>query len=125
MADVHIRRVYDAPTADDGTCVLVDRLWPRGISKARLSYASWDKDIAPSPELRKWFGHDPARFSEFGDAYRQELARKPDAVANLARMARPNGLTLLYAAHDPNCNHALILADVLKTWLRDNSDATS
>lgn len=120
MESVRTRRVYEPAAAQEGTRVLVDRLWPRGLSKLRLGDALWDKEIAPSTDLRKWFGHDPARFEAFAAAYRMELAAKPDAVAALARRARPEGLTLLYAAHDPTCNHAIVLAGVLEDWLRDH-----
>jgi len=111
---VRIKRIYDEAVADDGTRVLVDRLWPRGVRKADARLDEWCREVAPSPELRKWFGHDAARFEEFAAFYRGELAQRPEPVARLRRMARNETLTLLYAARDPRCNHAAVLADVLR-----------
>ena len=117
MAAISIKRVYDAPAEDDGERILVDRLWPRGISKARAALAGWNKDVAPSTELRKWFGHDPERFEEFSARYRDELSASPaaEAFASACReqLERGQNVTLIYAAKDPACNHAI----VLKGWL--------
>lgn len=94
--------------------MLVDRLWPRGLSKERAALDLWDKDVAPSTQLRKWFGHDPARFAEFGARYVAELDAAPDAVGRLRGIcARHDTVTLLYAAKDPAVNHALVLRDYL------------
>ena len=117
MAAISVKRVYDAPTEDEGERILVDRLWPRGISKERAALADWNKNVAPSTELRKWFGHDPERFEEFSARYRDELSASP-AAEELARacrerLERGQSVTLLYAAKDPACNHAI----VLKGWL--------
>ena len=107
---IRIKRAYDPPTADDGCRVLVDRLWPRGLSKAKAKLDEWNKDIAPSPELRIWFGHDPQRFAEFSRLYGVELKARPREVAHLRSLAAgKTPLTLVYAAKDPACNHALVL----------------
>lgn len=106
---IRIKRAYEAPARDDGHRVLVDRLWPRGLAKAKAKLDEWDKDIAPSPALRVWFGHDPARFAEFGRRYRAELAQHRADVARLRALAAKTPLTLVYAAKDPACNHALVL----------------
>ena len=99
--------------AADGTRILVDRLWPRGVSKVRAKLAFWMKDIAPSPKLRVWFGHRPERFKEFGRRYRKELTGNP-AVAELRKLARRERITLLYGAHDPKINHAVVLQSILR-----------
>jgi uncharacterized protein YeaO (DUF488 family) len=111
---IRIKRAYDAPARSDGYRILVDRLWPRGLSKVKAKLDEWDKDIAPSPELRVWFGHDPARFAEFNRLYRAELARNPRGVARLRALAAKRPLTLVYAAKDPACNHALVLQALLE-----------
>ncbi len=110
---IRIKRAYDAPAADDGYRVLVDRLWPRGVAKVKSKLDEWDKDIAPSPTLRIWFGHVPARFAEFAKRYRAELAHNRNGVARLRELAANETLTLVYAAKDPACNHALVLRAVL------------
>ncbi|MFW7268663.1 DUF488 domain-containing protein [Gluconacetobacter sp. Hr-1-5] len=114
LPDVRIRRVYEAPEAGDGVRVLVDRLWPRGMRKADLPMDLWLKDAAPSPALRRWFGHDPARWAAFQERYRQELAAGNADIAKLVDLARHGTLTLLYAAHDQAHNHALVLRDFLR-----------
>jgi uncharacterized protein YeaO (DUF488 family) len=111
MRSVAIKRAYDPPSSDDGTRILVDRLWPRGLSKAKAMLDGWNKDVAPSPALRKWFDHRPERFAEFSKRYRAELKGNP-AVADLR--ATKGKLTLLYAARDLAINHAVVLAQVLK-----------
>ena len=111
--DVSIKRVYDDPAPDDGYRMLVDRLWPRGVTKQRAELDEWAKDVAPSPELREWFGHDPARFDEFGRRYRAELDANPAVAAVRQRAAAGPRLTLLYAAKDPLVNHAVVLRDYL------------
>lgn|SRR5690606_4309030 len=113
---VDIRRVYDAPEGDEGLRVLVDRLWPRGVRKDELQYDLWEKDIAPTPALRKWFGHSPERWEEFHDKYRKELAQ-PQVQERLKAIVKEAGkrkITLLYGARDPDHNHALILAQALR-----------
>ncbi|HVZ04512.1 DUF488 domain-containing protein [Hyphomicrobium sp.] len=113
---IDIKRVYENPSPQDGTRILVDRLWPRGLKKDDAALDGWAKDLAPSPELRKWFDHRPERFAEFGRRYRAELSDNP-AVENTRPSSSRAHVTLLYAAHDPNCNHAMVLADYLrKAW---------
>jgi uncharacterized protein YeaO (DUF488 family) len=115
-ADIRIKRVYEPPDEDDGVRVLVDRLWPRGLHKENAALTLWLKEIAPSAELRRWFGHDPARWTEFSLRYHAELAQNDEAVARLADLATQVPVTLVYAAHDTKHNHALVLAG----WLRDH-----
>ena len=110
---ISIKRAYAAPADEDGYRVLVDRLWPRGLSKGKAQLDEWDKDIAPSPSLRKWFGHDPERFAEFSRRYRAELAQNRTATRRLRALADKTPLTLIYAAQDPACNHALVLQKFL------------
>jgi uncharacterized protein YeaO (DUF488 family) len=108
-ATYHIKRIYDAPATTDGYRVLVDRLWPRGVSKEKAALDLWLKDIAPSPDLREWFGHQPERFQEFSARYQAELEQNP-AVGALHALAKDHmTITLLYAAHDPAINHAVVL----------------
>jgi uncharacterized protein YeaO (DUF488 family) len=114
---VKVRRVYDAPHADDGMRVLIDRLWPRGLSKARAAADLWLKDAAPSDALRRWYGHDPRRWKGFVRKYRAEIGKR-DAIRGLLQRMRSRGpLTLLYGSRDTEHNHALLLRDVL-----DNGD---
>lgn len=109
---LRIERVYSAEQPGEGYRVLVDRIWPRGISKARADLAEWDKDVAPTTELRTWFGHVPARFEEFARRYTAELDRSGAAAALLARV--PDGpLTLVYSARDTEHNQAVVLRDYL------------
>lgn len=113
---VHIKRVYDPVESGDGLRVLVDRLWPRGIRKEELKHDLWEKDLAPTPDLRKWFGHAPERWKEFHKKYADEL-ETPEAQERLKTLIEAAGkrnVTLLYGARDPEHNHALILADALK-----------
>jgi uncharacterized protein YeaO (DUF488 family) len=112
---VRVRRVYDEPAGDDGVRVLVDRLWPRGLTKADADLAEWCKQVAPSNELRTWYHHDPGRTEEFGRRYRAEL-REPEraaAVAHLRDLADSGPLTLLTASKDPDISQAAVLADLL------------
>lgn len=109
-----MKRVYDPPEAEDGSRVLVDRLWPRGARKDEARLTLWLKEIAPSDDLRRWFGHDPARFAEFSRRYRAELGANKDAVGRLKELLKEGPLTLLYAAHDEEHNNARVLADYLK-----------
>lgn len=110
---VEIKRVYDRPSRTDGTRILVDRLWPRGLSKERARVDLWLKDIAPSNELRKWFSHDPEKWTDFQTRYRQELKSKADMIADLKRKAAEAPLTLLYGAKDELHNEAVVLQKVL------------
>jgi uncharacterized protein YeaO (DUF488 family) len=110
---IAVKRAYDPPDESDGVRVLIDRLWPRGVTKEAAKIDRWMKDLAPSGELRKWFGHDPARWEEFRRRYREELAGRADAVAELRKLARGGTLTLVYAARDVEHNDAVVLKEVL------------
>lgn len=101
-------RAYDPPGPDDGYRALVDRVWPRGVRRADLALDEWCRDVAPSADLRRWFGHDPARWDEFQTRYRAELATSPD-VARLAGIARDRPLTLVFGAADRERNQAVVL----------------
>lgn len=120
MGGFIIKRIYDSPEADDGKRILVDRLWPRGVKKADACLSLWMKEVAPSPEIRVWFDHRPDRFEAFGVKYEEELSREAARphVEQLLEWADEGRVTLLYAAKDPNCNHALILARFLKAYSR-------
>jgi uncharacterized protein YeaO (DUF488 family) len=122
---IRIKRVYAPPERGDGARVLVDRLWPRGLRKEDAALTLWLKDIAPSDELRRWFGHDPARWVEFARRYRAELAHKDDATAQMAGLAGKEPVTLLYAAHDGEHNNAVVLASWLQGHLRGGSGRRS
>lgn len=108
--DIHLKRIYSPPAPDDGRRVLVDRLWPRGLRKADAHVDVWLKEIAPSSELRTWFGHDPARLDEFTRRYEAELNGNETAVRRLDDILDEGRVTLLYAARDPHCNQAEVLA---------------
>ena len=112
-ANVKLKRAYELPAADDGTRVLVDRLWPRGVSKEHAALDQWMKDISPSTELRKWFGHDPARWEEFCRRYTEELHQNAERVSQLRSLAREGPVTLVYSAHDEVHNDAIVLRDLL------------
>ena len=111
--DIEVRRIYDSGRRDGDYRVLVDRLWPRGVSKEIADLDEWAKDAAPSPDLRKWFAHEAARFDEFRDRYRKELAGNAHALRALLNRSAGGKLVLLYAARDPECNHARVLAEFL------------
>lgn len=112
--DIRIKRIYDDPSPEDGVRVLVDRLWPRGVSKERAALDAWMKEIAPSPDLRTWYGHDVEKWEEFQRRYRQELEQNRDAVDELLAHARPDApLTLLYATRDEIHNSAAVLLEYL------------
>lgn len=111
--DIRIKRAYEPPARGDGARILVDRVWPRGKTKEALKLDLWLKDIAPSAELRKWFGHRPERFAEFDKRYRKELAANDDAVAQLRLWLRKGPVTLVYGARDEEHNQAV----VLREWL--------
>jgi uncharacterized protein YeaO (DUF488 family) len=113
MSAIRIKRVYEHPAPEDGVRILVDRLWPRGLSKEAAALDYWFKDIAPSPELRTWFDHREDRFDEFKKRYRLELKANP-ALAEFRKLAKPGKATLLYAAHDEKVNHAIVLAEYIQ-----------
>ena len=110
---IRIKRAYDSPEPTDGLRVLVDRLWPRGLSKKKARIDEWRKDLAPSDVLRRWFGHDPRKWSEFKRRYRQELRRKTEELRELAGQARKGRVTLLYGARDEKHNNVVVLKEVL------------
>lgn len=115
---IHCQRIYEPPAADSGLRVLVDRLWPRGVSRERARIDWWPREIAPSTELRRWFSHDPEHWEEFCQRYRGELDGRPEQVAELLVRAREAGVvTLLYAARDAKHNNALVLRDYLEAHL--------
>lgn len=112
-----IKRVYEPAAADDGQRILVDRLWPRGLSKDKAGVDLWLKEVAPSAELRKWFGHDPKKWSEFQRRYRAELDTNQEAVQTLKQAIGKGPATLVYGAHDERHNQAVVLRD----WLADSN----
>jgi uncharacterized protein YeaO (DUF488 family) len=113
-----MKRAYDPALPSDGYRVLVDRLWPRGVSKERAALDEWAKELSPSAELRAWFDHEPSRFPEFRRRYVAELRSERPRLAELRRRARTGTLTLVYAAHDTEHNDAVVLRDVLRRGLR-------
>jgi uncharacterized protein YeaO (DUF488 family) len=114
-AALHIKRVYEPPAKDDGTRILVDRIWPRGLSKQRAAVDEWIKDIAPTTALRSWFGHDPQRWPEFRDRYFKELRSNTELVARLVSLIADEPATLLFAAHEAQRNNAVALAEYIKS----------
>jgi uncharacterized protein YeaO (DUF488 family) len=112
-ADIQLKRAYEARSRNDGRRILVDRLWPRGISKAKAGIDEWLKELAPSTELRKWFGHDPERWDEFRRRYAKEIHAQAELLAHLRAIAREGPVTLVYSAHDELHNDAIVLRDVL------------
>jgi uncharacterized protein YeaO (DUF488 family) len=112
-ADVRLKRAYEPQARKDGRRILVDRLWPRGISKAKAGIDEWLKELAPSTELRKWFGHDPERWDEFRRRYAKEIHGQAELLAHLRAIAREGPVTLVYSAHDELHNDAIVLRDVL------------
>lgn len=115
---VKIGRAYDEPAPGDGARVLVDRIWPRGLTKEKAHLDEWCKAVAPSTALRKWYGHDPARFEEFARRYRAELEEpeRAEAVEHLRELARHRPLTLLTATKHADISEAVVLADLLRAW---------
>ena len=111
--DIRIKRAYEEPDREDGTRILVDRLWPRGLTKEKARVDLWLKDVAPSTELRKWFAHDPAKWAEFRLRYREELKRNKEQVSLLRREAAKGTVTLVYGAKDQEHNEAVILQKLL------------
>jgi uncharacterized protein YeaO (DUF488 family) len=112
--DVCSKRIYDPPDDSDGYRVLIDHIWPRGVSRERASLDAWARELAPSAELRKWFDHRPARFAEFRARYRDELTAHGDRIEQLRRQATGGRLTILYAARDRDHNNAVVLTELLR-----------
>jgi uncharacterized protein YeaO (DUF488 family) len=112
--DVRAKRAYDPPEDGDGYRVLIDHVWPRGVSRERARLDEWARELAPSDELRKWFDHDPARFAEFRARYRDELRAHPARLEDLRRRATSGRLTIIYAARDRDHNNAVVLTEVLR-----------
>lgn len=111
--NLRIKRAYECAAPEDGERYLVDRLWPRGVKKETLSIMDWLKDIAPSNELRHWFGHDPARWAEFRRRYREELKAQRTALQPLCDALKRGSVTLVYSAHDETHNQAVVLSEYL------------
>lgn len=115
---IRTKRIYEPPSPDDGYRVLIDHIWPRGISRERAAIDDWARELAPSDELRRWYGHDPARFEEFARRYRRELGAQRERLSDLRRRARSGTVTLLFAARDAEHSNAAVLADVVRRGLR-------
>jgi uncharacterized protein YeaO (DUF488 family) len=111
---IQLKRVYEKPSRKDGVRILVDRLWPRGLTKERAAVNLWLKDVAPSTELRKWFAHDPAKWKEFQVRYRKELREKKDALKLLKEKSQDHTVTLVYGARDEQHNEALVLRKIVE-----------
>jgi uncharacterized protein YeaO (DUF488 family) len=110
---LRLKRAYEPAAPDDGIRILVDRLWPRGVSKEEAALDEWMKDIAPSAELRQWFGHDPERWVEFQHRYRAELRQHGEELEKIRSLAKKQAVTLVYSAHDEQHNDAVVLRDAL------------
>jgi uncharacterized protein YeaO (DUF488 family) len=115
--DVRLKRVYEPAAPADGYRVLIDRLWPRGVSRARAALDDWERELPPSAELRRWFNHDPDRFEEFRRRYIDELRHHRPRIGKLRRRAREGTVTLVYSARDTEHNDAVVLAEVLRRGL--------
>ena len=115
MTTINIKRIYEVPQSEDGFRVLVDRIWPRGMTKEKAALDLWAKDIAPSSALRKWFNHDISKWSEFENRYRGELANNEAAILELMQKAAQRHLTLLYGARDEQHNQAVVLRDFIQS----------
>jgi uncharacterized protein YeaO (DUF488 family) len=113
MMNIRIKRAYEEPDGEDGTRILVDRLWPRGLTKEKASVDLWLKDVAPSTELRKWFAHDPAKWAGFRSRYLEELKRNKEQLSLLRQEAAKGSVTLVYGAKDQQHNEAVILQELL------------
>ena len=115
--DIRLKRAYEPASSSDGYRVLIDRLWPRGVSKERAKLDEWEKELPPSQELREWFGHEPSRFAEFRRRYIAELRNARPRLTELRRRANDGTLTLVYSARDTEHNDAVVLAEVLRGGL--------
>ncbi|HEX5509883.1 MAG TPA: DUF488 domain-containing protein [Pseudolabrys sp.] len=110
---IKLKRAYEKPSREDGTRILVDRLWPRGLKKDAAKIDHWFKEIAPTTELRKWFGHDPKRWNEFRRRYNAELRQHTDQLREIRKMVREGPVTLVYSAHDELHNNAVVIRTAL------------
>jgi uncharacterized protein YeaO (DUF488 family) len=117
---IHLKRVYDKPSLEDGKRFLVDRLWPRGVKKAAIHLDAWLKELGPSTVLRKWFGHDPARWEEFRQRYFHELEQNAEACQTIEQAAKQGAVTLVYSAHDSEHNNAVALKQFLEIHARQD-----
>ena len=122
---IRLKRAYDPWSRSDGTRLLVERLWPRGVAKAKLQIEAWLRDVAPSTELRKWFGHDPDKWNEFRKRYRRELDSHPDAWRPIVAAARRGRVTLIYSSHDKRHNNAVALQEYLEAKTRRRARAVA
>ena len=122
--DVRVKRAYEPAARDDGYRVLIDRLWPRGVSRARARLDAWEKDLAPSTELRKWFDHEPGRFQGFRRRYIEELRARRGPIGKLRRRAREGTLTLVHSARDTEHNDAVVLAEVVRRGIPSNAGSS-
>jgi len=113
-ATIRLKRVYETPTKDDGTRILVERLWPRGVSKEKAAIDLWLKEIAPSPDLRKWYGHETSRWDEFRRRYRAEIEDRSELLSDLKQLLKDGPVTFVYAAKDELHNSALVLKEYLE-----------
>ena len=120
--DVRLKRAYDPAAATDGSRVLIDRIWPRGVSREQAHLDEWARELAPSGELRRWFSHDPDRFAEFRRRYRAELTAQEAKLRELRQRARQGTLTLVYAARDTEHNDAVVLAELLRRGPKPKRD---
>jgi len=116
--DVRLKRAYEPPAGEDGYRILIDRIWPRGVTREKARLDEWARELAPSTELRTWFGHDPVRFAEFRRRYSEELASQEEKLRELRARARVTTLTLVYAARDTEHNDAVVLAEILRRGRR-------
>lgn len=123
-SNLQLKRVYDRPIEQDGTCFLVERLWPRGVTKSALAGVTWLKEVAPSTELREWFHHDPKRWDEFRRRYFAELKRNTDVLSPILEAANKSRVTLLYSSHDTEHNNAVALKEFLEHRLRPTDPAS-
>jgi uncharacterized protein YeaO (DUF488 family) len=113
-SSIAIKRAYDNPTRQDGVRILIDRLWPRGVSKNKLKLDAWPRELAPSTGLRKWYGHDPARFAEFRRRYKAELAERPEQLNALRDMVKGRAATLITATRELDLSHAEVMRSILQ-----------
>lgn len=113
-SSIAIKRAYDNPAPQDGVRILIDRLWPRGVSKTKLKLDAWPRELAPSTGLRKWYGHDPARFAEFRRRYEAELAERPEQLSALRAMVKGRAATLITATRELDLSHAEVMRSILQ-----------